>query len=191
MINYGRIQQTMDFWERSGFKRIETPWTVTQAISDITRPALAQDFKLIHDDNKVLVASGEQGFLYLYNKGFLPKGKFQTTTPCFRKEPFGPFHTKYFIKTEIIDTEHVNEDNLSVLVAQARQNFTNLLPDGYPEESIVVIDTSYHLGYPSFDIELNGLEIGSYGIRSCSFLDWIYGTGIAEPRFTKAERSRK
>ena len=33
-----------------------------------------------------------------------------------------------------------------------------------------------------FDIEINGNELGSYGIRSCEFLEWIYGTGCAEPR---------
>ena len=33
-----------------------------------------------------------------------------------------------------------------------------------------------------FDIVCNGIELGSYGIRSCPFLDWIYGTGCAEPR---------
>lgn len=187
MINYGFIQQTQDHFEDKGFQRIETPWTVTQAISDITRPPGAVDFKLIHDDNKVLVASGEQGFLYLYNKGFLPKGRFQTTTPCFRKEPFGPFHTKYFIKTELIDTTQPNTSSLDRMVEGAFTNFVHIISmvGGNPEE-LKLVSTSYELGYSSYDIEYKGKEIGSYGIRSCDFLDWVYGTAIAEPRFTKA-----
>lgn len=30
-----------------------------------------------------------------------------------------------------------------------------------------------------FDIVCDNIELGSYGIRSCQFLDWIYGTGCA------------
>lgn len=35
-----------------------------------------------------------------------------------------------------------------------------------------------------FDIEWGGYEIGSYGVRECDFLKWIYGTGCAEPRMS-------
>ena len=28
-------------------------------------------------------------------------------------------------------------------------------------------------------------ELGSYGIRECEFLKWIYATGCAEPRIRK------
>jgi len=41
-------------------------------------------------------------------------------------------------------------------------------------------------GKDMFDIDaiINGksYELGSYGIRDCEFLTWIYGTGLAEPR---------
>ena len=36
------------------------------------------------------------------------------------------------------------------------------------------------------DIELNGIEIGSYGYRSYKDFHWIYGTALAEPRFSLA-----
>jgi len=32
---------------------------------------------------------------------------------------------------------------------------------------------------------LEGYELGSYGIRECEFLTWIYGTACAEPRTSK------
>jgi len=35
--------------------------------------------------------------------------------------------------------------------------------------------------YPDY----NGVELGSYGIRECKFLKWIYGTGCAEPRLSQ------
>jgi hypothetical protein len=176
MIDYLKIARSIDYYERLGFKRIESPWTVTKAISDITRPPDAKDFELVHDDNKVLVASGEQSFLYLYNKGFLPLGQYQTVTPCFRKESFGPFHTKYFIKNELIETENVTQARLEEIVGIASQFFVKF----YPHVDIV------ETGNYSFDINIAGLEVGSYGIRSCSYLEWIYATGIAEPRLTKA-----
>jgi hypothetical protein len=176
MIDYAKLADATHYYGEMGFKRIESPWTVTKAISDITRPPEAKDFSLIHDDNKVLVASGEQSFLYLYNKGFLPKGKFQTTTPCFRKESFGPFHTKYFIKTELIDTENVTEKSLMAMIDHATCFFGRYTP---ALEVVKTSDTSY-------DINVGGIEVGSYGIRTSSFLDWIYGTGVAEPRLTKA-----
>lgn len=30
------------------------------------------------------------------------------------------------------------------------------------------------------------IELGSYGVRRAFFGTWVYGTGIAEPRFSKA-----
>ena len=35
-----------------------------------------------------------------------------------------------------------------------------------------------------YDLEVGGIEIGSYGIRKCDYLEWIYGTACAEPRMS-------
>jgi hypothetical protein len=94
MINYGIIDQSIRYYEQNSFARVESPWTVTKQISDITRPGEKKDFQLVHENGKVLVASGEQSFLYLYLKGFLPRGMFQTVTPCFRQDTFDILHTK-------------------------------------------------------------------------------------------------
>jgi hypothetical protein len=38
------------------------------------------------------------------------------------------------------------------------------------------------------DWTLNGVEIGSYGVRQYkNLVKWVYGTGLAEPRFTTAK----
>jgi len=37
MIDYGLIDKSIKYYEKKGFQRIESPWTVTQAISDITK----------------------------------------------------------------------------------------------------------------------------------------------------------
>lgn len=174
MINYSIISDSIKFYEDRGFKHIETPWTVTKEISDITNPKETTDF-FISDKNKVLVASGEQSFLYLYNKGFLPKGMFQTITPCFRNDSFGPFHTKYFIKNELIKTDVVNNFELNNIIHIAKEFLSKYLTP-------ITIKRTHH---DSYDLCYKDIELGSYGIRECEFLTWIYGTGVAEPRFSR------
>lgn len=175
MINYQIIQDSINYYELKGFKRIESPWTVTKSISDITKPLNGTDWT-IKEKNKVLVASGEQSFLYLYNKGFLPKGKFQTITPCFRDEPFDSFHTKYFIKNELIITDDLYNDVELDLAHDCMTFFNRFL-----KAKCNLLQTNIN----SYDVLYKGIELGSYGIRKCGFLKWAYGTGVAEPRLTR------
>lgn len=37
-----------------------------------------------------------------------------------------------------------------------------------------------------YDLLLSGIEVGSYGFREYKNNKWIYGTGLAEPRFSQA-----
>lgn len=173
MIDYNRINKSIQFYESNGFKRIESPWTVTKAVSSITKPEGKSDWEIVGKD-KVLVASGEQSFLYLYLKGFLPKGKYQTVTPCYRDEVFDQTHTKYFIKNELIITDDVSETSLMSVINICKQFY-----EGELGESVKVVETEQ-----GYDLEYNGIEIGSYGIRSCEYLEWIYATGLAEPRMS-------
>lgn len=206
MINYNIIADSIDYYENCGFARIESPWTVTGEISDITKPKGTKDFTIV-EKNKVLVASGEQSFLYLYNKGFLPKGKFQSVTPCFRDEKFTSFNTKYFIKNELIITDDVSLLQLKFIVEKARDFFREycLRPkkdDGgigsaeYDDDVLIldtvngknkIVNTVDVTGYKyqCYDLIYRGIELGSYGIHKCDFLHWIYGTGVAEPRFSR------
>lgn len=179
MIDYARLDRSIEFYSNSAYKfqRIESPWTVTQDISNITKPIDKEDWEIV-GKNKVLVASGEQSFLYLYLKNFLPKGKFQTITPCFRNEPFDSTHTKYFLKNELIITDSVDTFTLQNIVEYCKEFFEKEL-----ETKLDIIKTEI-----GFDIEYNGYELGSYGIRSCDFLDWIYATGCAEPRMSTIKK---
>jgi hypothetical protein len=182
MINYANISKSLEFYEENGFTRIEVPWTVSQAVSAITKPKHCIDYVLNHN-GKTLVASGEQSFLYLYLKNHLPKGKFQAVTPCFRDETFDVLHSKYFIKNELIDTQDVSESNLMDIVGIARDFFSLFIG----KDKIAVVETK-----EGFDIMCvtggKQIELGSYGIRSCEFLDWVYATGCAEPRLSDVIR---
>lgn len=173
MIDYNLISKSIEYYQSKGFIRIESPWTVSEFVDNITKPKDRISFQLKHN-NKCLVASGEQSFLYLYLKDFLPLGQFQTTTPCYRFESFDNLHTKYFIKTELIKTDVVNEEELHKIINICFNFYKTYIPD------IEVVKTD--IGY---DIQYQDIELGSYGIRECEFLKWIYATGCAEPRFSK------
>ena len=79
MIDYKIIAESISFYEKKGYSRIEAPWWVSEEILKLTAPKGVGHYH-IPKNNKCLVASGEQSFLYRANKGRLPKGKFQTTT---------------------------------------------------------------------------------------------------------------
>ena len=174
MIDYKLLNDSIIYYEDKGFKRIETPWLVTAAVDNITKPPDAVPF-VVEAKNKNLIASGEQGFLYLYLKEYLPKGKFQTVTPCFRNDSFDFTHSKYFMKNELIQTDEVNVLRLQDIVEQSLA----FLQSKFPVQ--LRVDTTPD----GFDIMLDDYELGSYGIRECNFLKWIYGTACAEPRTSK------
>ena len=181
MINYEIIHKSIEFYEDFGFKRIESPWTVSRYVDDLTKPKEKTPFELKHNDKR-LVGSGEQSFLYLYLKGFLPSGKYQTVTPCFRFDEFDSLHTKYFIKNELIQTVDVNVTNLKSIA-----NRCHLFFQSFFNEELDITQTD-----DGFEISIEGCELGSYGIRKCDYLKWIYATGCAEPRLsTLIERFNK
>lgn len=174
MIDYKLLEYSIKHYENKGFKRIEVPWLVTEAVDSITRPKDVAPY-VVESKKKNLIASGEQGFLYLYLKEYLPKGSFQTITPCFRNDSFDFTHTKYFMKNELIQTDVVTKDRLEEVVNIAVELF-----QPYFLEDLDIIETP-----DGFDINHGNFELGSYGIRECEFLKWIYGTGWAEPRMSK------
>lgn len=174
MINYKILNESINYYTDLGFNRVEAPWTVSEYIDNLTKPEHVQPFKLSHN-NKHLVASGEQSFLYLYLKNFLPKGRFQTITPCFRFESFDLTHTKYFMKNELIITDIVNTIELDKIVKDAYNFFCKYLP----QDKLNIVGTNN-----GYDINYKDYELGSYGIREVEFLKYIYGTGVAEPRLS-------
>ncbi len=171
MIDYKLLNDSILYYEDRGYQRIESPWTVSENVDNITKPSDRISFQLKHN-NKCLVASGEQSFLYLYLKNFLPKGQYQTITPCFRFEAFDFLHTKYFMKNELIKTDVVTQAALVEIIEKCVAFYQPLF-----NRDLDIVKTDI-----GFDIEIDGKELGSYGIRSCEFLDWIYATGCAEPR---------
>jgi len=182
-----RMSHALRYYHKKGYKNVEkiTPWTVNEDTSDITKP---QDRRNFYFNNDVIVASGEQSFLQMIKDGTINPGKYSTYTPCFRDEDkIDDIHKQYFLKVELIewwydDSNNFNSDeNLDKLHETIRicKDFYSQ----YMEPDITKTDDG-------FDIvdKITGIEIGSYGIRSYTInnknIIWIYGTGLAEPRFT-------
>lgn len=174
MIDYILLGKSTEYYKDKGYIRIETPWTVSDKVDDITRPVDRIHMQLKHND-KCLVASGEQSFLYLYAKDFLPKGRFQTITPCWRYEAYDGTHSKCFMKNELIITDEVNKSTLEKIIDDANGFFSQ-----YLSTDIIKTDIGYDIVS-----HVDKYELGSYGIRHCDFIDWVYGTGCAEPRLTR------
>lgn len=178
MINYSLLAHAVGHYEAKGYKQIEVPWTVSAQIDDITKPADRIHYQLKHND-KCLIGSGEQGFLYLYAKDYLPKGRYQTVTPCWRYEPYDGMHAKCFMKNELIITDEVNNDTLKQIIDDAVSFFSQ-----YVEVEVIVTEIGYDI------VSKEGWhELGSYGIRHCEYMDWVYGTGCAEPRLSRVMKS--
>lgn len=128
---------------------------------------------------QTLVGSAEQAFIDRMLTKQLPKGKWQSITPCFRNEDtYDNLHQPYFVKLELIHyMPEIAEIDLETMIVQARWAFMTLIPKSGPDVLIEKTDIGW-------DLTLHGQEIGSYGIREHAGHQWVYGTGIAEPRFT-------
>lgn len=200
-INYEYLGKAANIYQSLGYQRIEVPWWATSDIVNLTKPAGAKNYEILSND-KCLVASGEQSFLYLANKGQLPAGRYQTVTPCFRNESYDSYHSKQFLKLELIELMEYgpNMRSINSMVAEiaehARAMFLSLIKehDSSIDESridIIRVDNPDPIRLSDqldvvFKLNDKQVELGSYGMRQVSFATWVFGTGIAEPRFSKA-----
>lgn len=171
--SWKRIAEAQEFYETRGFRYLDVPWTVPKEISAITKPHFLKDFYI---EDKVLVGSAEQSFLSIYDE--LDKGLYYAITPCFRDEVEDEWHQKNFMKLELFQKGWLHNYFISTAL-EYFSRYTNGL-------EIIEFDPTKREW--NFDIELGGIEVGSYGIRSYADgkFEWTYGTGLAEPRFTKA-----
>ena len=173
-IDYLKLMAALKYYQQLGFQYVNLPWAVSDHFTDLTKPSNMKNFYL---NDLALVGSGEQSFLSMLANHQLPQGRYVGITPCFRDEPqVDELHSKYFMKVELIDTLNINFDSLENIIMSAMKFFT---PYGIECE----IENT---GIGSFDIidSVNRIELGSYGIRQIEGMQWIFGTGCAEPRLT-------
>lgn len=183
MINYLHLANSVEYYKNFSYKEIEVPWWVGVDISLITKTNNNKDY-FISENQKVLVASAEQSFISLMNQGQLEEGLYQAITPCFRNEALDDLHQKYFMKNELINTINVKQRELDKMIEQALSFFSQYLP----KEKLKIVKVDIEKTQINYDIVCSlsnrEIELGSYGIRSFSTFEWIYGTACAEPRLS-------
>lgn len=167
-MNYSLISHAIEYYKSIGYTWIDTPWVVPLEDLSLTFPGFREKTEMGY-----LVGSAEQGFINLMRTKGLPAGKYISAGPCFRfedNEP--PYKLPYFFKVELCKV--------------GSEDYSDLLRDSRSFLGGEVVRTP--IGH---DIELNGLEVGSYGSRNINGLVWAYGTGIAEPRYSQAKALSK
>ncbi len=174
-VDWRLIGMAMGFYEGHGFKRVDMPWQVGRETAMVTCPDASRMFAF---EDKVLVGSAEQAFMEAQFLSALEPGRYVTCTPCFRNEPIvDEFHQKQFMKVELYSNEK-DQDSLYVDFAHLARHF--LYHHGYTEAQLV--ETA-----EGFDLEVGGIEVGSYSSRVHKGHAWTCGTGLAEPRFSTAK----
>jgi phosphoribosyl-ATP pyrophosphohydrolase len=184
-IDYAMLARSQDFFEDLGYERVEVPWTVCEnaALATSIREKIGRERLR---DNTYLPGSAEQSFVDLMWQGPLEDGLYQAVTPCFRfRDGWKGDHQPWFVKNELISVgarrsaDDIMEDALAFIASEGLEN------DAAAHRHADSDDTD-----DEWDIEINGVEVGSYGSRSTSvgnmLYEWTYGTGLALPRLTMA-----
>lgn len=200
-INWGRIGRAVAFYTNRGYTYLEVPWIVEAESTEVTLPAHAKALKAVnHLSYRVdgvqfplnvvhshgdLVGSAEQSFIQLMREGRLPQGHYVAVSPCFRIEPeYNERYQPYFMKVELINVGGIGEIDVDAVTEDALSFFRSEMSDEDSEAFECVLQDG-----TAMDIELAGIEIGSYGEREWENFRWVYGTGLAEPRFSVARNA--
>ena len=139
----------------------------------------------LRTDDGILVGSAEQSFIHLLLNGTSLNGKYVAVTPCFRPDAIDKIHQRHFMKVELFDTCPGGLDcptSIFNKIAETTRIARSFFHTLHPGNDCVMRATN-----DGYDLELNGIEIGSYGYRSYGDWRWIYGTGFADPRFSIAK----
>lgn len=183
-IDYQMLGQAVHEYQLRGYRYVECPWMVPDKAIRATLPgdapyweaAVRCDYDEGRRDAFVesygLVGSAEQSFLTLD----LPPGPYVGITPCFRWEVEENIFTRYtFMKVELFVTSEDAE-------------VQNVMDDAYEVMSLLGNTSAIQVTgtEEGFDFNLFGVEVGSYGERATTEQAWIYGTGLALPRFSVA-----
>jgi hypothetical protein len=179
------LSEAIEFYNnRCGYEFVSLPWYV-HGVSVEATAHYSWISNISGQYSKSLVGSAEQAFIDWDAQDALGKGRFVACTPCFRMHDEGrsPFHQGCFMKVELY-SNMPDGSHFEHLMADAKEFFKHVGADVVEE---VALDDG------TFDLTLNGIEIGSYGARTFHHpvhdrtIHWSYGTGIAVPRFTLAE----
>jgi len=91
-----------NYYQGRGYLDNPQPWVASKTAMETTLPPEVEATTL-HGE-ALLVGSAEQAFIDRMLDGSLSPGRWQTITPCFRREDkYDELHHPYFMKLELID----------------------------------------------------------------------------------------
>lgn len=196
--------EAREYYESKGYAYIDVPWAVSREAIMLTRPPHieGEPFSLEAGGQLLYpVASAEQSFLQMRMDGVLSAPSYNSycaITPCFRNEPkLDDQHQPYFMKCELIswvpqDQYEFGDETwhqLHRMIDDCRKFFESEGLECECRPNSEWRTDPLAVGGDTFDVcsFRTNVEVGSYGIREVPQLGrWIYGTGIAEPRFSYA-----
>lgn len=187
MIDYKIIYEATEHYKRLGYNLIDVPWIVSEASVDSTKPPGATSFYVTDPGStkkhhQCLVASGEQSFVEV-RADLCPGRKYQCVTPCFRHEKYDELHLPWFMKCELILPLWKGDDVEKAVDTVLKDAYDFFRRYASYEGSPVKVRTDI-----GWDINMLGIEVGSYGYREYDGFRWVYGTGVAEPRLSYVRR---
>lgn len=181
LIDWSLLAKASQFYLNAGFTQKETPYALPEKYHEYTKPHKNRSFILEQDlfqnNPHELVGSAEQGFIYLLlNNLITENSRLFSVTPCFRFDTYDTLHQPWFMKLELFHYSCKIEDLINML------NLVKSFLESITEQTVNIVST----GENSYDLEINHIEVASFGFRTVENLTFIYGTGLALPRFSIA-----
>ena len=176
MIDYHMLSQALHEYEQRGYTLLDASWTTSEdaiyaTLPDNCVPIYVNPWP---SERNCLVGSAEQSLIEMQ----LPEGRYCAVTPCFRDEhTLNDLTQSYFMKIELFArTTNPYEANRLIRDAEKVMGMFTVKP--ILREQV----------YSGIDLLIDGIEVGSYGIRwHKEYGSWVYGTGLALPRFSKVK----
>lgn len=178
--DWNLIKKALEYYTGLGYIYKETPWIVPPSVTALTCPDAK---KVLCSKKHSFVGSAEQGFIHLAQQGILERGqRYLSAGPCVRLGETDDLHQEQFFKVELFYL--ANEEENPSAVANVFLDNASLF---FSQMSLIMPSTVEAENDPGVtDININGIEVGSYGTRSVDGITWAFGTGLAEPRFSLA-----
>lgn len=174
LVDWARLGKALAFYRAAGFLECELPWHAPRDVCALTCP---EPERMYGFEDGVLVGSAEQSFMAAQKEGMLPPMRYVSLTPCFRRErEETETHKRYFMKVELFQS-HKASDDIALEFAELAKRFM----EAEGGQAVDIVRTA-----EGYDLEIAGIEVGSYSGRSLGGMEWTCGTGLAEPRFTTA-----
>lgn len=162
------LLDAMNYYQELGYIPLTAPMLVDKDIVEVTLP---KHIKAKEHLGLYYVGSAEQSFFQLLKNGLNPQGSYMMITPCERSEKESESNLNIFLKVELISVEK----DVHEIIKDVMDFYES---KGFNSEYLKTL-----IGY---DIEINLIEVGSYGYRSYKNTIITYGTGLALPRISYA-----